>query len=348
LALLTDLLGLGSGWVWLLDAETNQLYNAASYNLPPYLQEPVRMSGSWCLCTDALRSGALLTKNVDVIECSRLSPAVRKRATRLTAGLRYHASVPLQFQGRPLGVLNVTGPSWRKLTDDELRMLSMIALQMSATIERSRLAEEHARLARADERASMARELHDTLVQSLAAIALQLESAMKTSEDAPTRDRLQRALDAARSASVDARRAVSELRGTPLSAKPLAQALTGLARGFMSDTGVKATIRAEADIRLAPQAESELLRIAQEALTNVAKHARATAVDIALRCVDGRAELTVTDDGRGFEDGAEAHGHGLIGMRERAAVVGGTLSVTRTELGGTQVTAVVPVDRPNR
>src|ERR1700682_4565309 len=73
-----DHLKLRTGWVWLLDSETDQFYNAASYNLPPYLQDPVRMAGTWCQCTEDFRSGRLTPHNVDVIECSRLKAAVKR------------------------------------------------------------------------------------------------------------------------------------------------------------------------------------------------------------------------------------------------------------------------------
>lgn len=346
LALATDLLGLRSGWVWLIDPETSQFYNAAAYNLPPYLQEPVRMAGTWCICTDGLRSGELLTKNVDVIECSRLSPAVRKRANNLTAGLRYHASVPLRFQEKPLGVMNVTGPSWRKLTAEELALLSTIALHVGAMIERSRLADEAARLARAEERTRLARELHDTLLQSLTAMALQLEGASRAPETAASvRERIDRVLETARTAAVDARRAVSDLRGVPLAGKPLVQALEGLARGFMSDTGVKVTVNAQADagMDLPPHVESELYRIAQEALTNVAKHAGAKAVDLTLRRTKGKTELAIVDDGRGMSGDVNGGGHGIRGMTERAVLLGGSLTVTRRSRGGTRIAALIPL-----
>ncbi|MBC5823670.1 MAG: GAF domain-containing protein [Candidatus Eremiobacteraeota bacterium] len=183
LRLVADLLGLPTGWIWLIDPDTNAVYNAASYNLPPYLQEPVRMSDRWCECTDAFRAGNLKPKNVDVIECSRLAPAVKNNATELTAGLRYHATIPLYFQSKPLGIMNLTGPSWRKLTVPELRVLATIAFQVGATIERARLTEDGARLARAEERARIAREIHDTLAQSFTAIALQLEGALNDLAD---------------------------------------------------------------------------------------------------------------------------------------------------------------------
>ena len=346
LALVTDLVGLQSGWVWLLDPETNQFYSAASYRLPPYLQEPIRMSGSWCICTEDLSSGDLMTKNVDVIECSRLSPAVRGRETALTAGLRFHASVPLRFQDKPLGVMNVTGPQWRKLTKDELGLLSTIALQVGAMIERARLAESQARLARAEERTRVARELHDTLLQSLTAIALQLEGASRDSHAPPElRAKLERSIESARASAADARRAIADLRASPSADKPLAQALSALARGFISETGVAVRVVAASDLVLDRQTETELYRIAQEALTNVGKHARAKSVTLTLRRVKNSVRLVVADDGVGMKSAKrDGDGQGLRGMTERAALIGGSLAVTSRRGGGTTVAAVVPLD----
>jgi two-component system NarL family sensor kinase len=346
LSLVTDLIGLHAGWVWLLDAETNQLYNAASYNLPPYLKEPVRMSGTWCLCTDGLRSGESTSKNVDVIECSRLSPAVLARATDMTAGLRFHASVPLRFGKKPLGIMNVTGPKWRKLTKAELGLLSTIGLHVGAMVERARLADDESRLARAEERTRVARELHDTLLQSLTAIALQLEAAASSPDaTAGTRERLQKAIDSARAAAAEARRAVADLRAAAPSVKPLAQALRGLARGITSETGVAVDVRVPADVGLTAKAEAELYRIAQEAMTNVGKHARARSASIALRRAKGSLYLTIADDGVGVATVPPAGGHGLQGMAERAALLGGTFAVSRRRGGGTLVTATVPLQR---
>lgn len=348
LALVTDLVGLQSGWVWLLDPETSQFYSAAAYRLPPYLQEPVRMSGSWCICTDGLRSGDLMSKNVDVIECSRLSPAVRRRATALTAGLRFHASVPLRFQDKPLGVMNVTGPHWRKLTKDELGLLSTIALQVGAMIERARLAESQARLARAEERTRVARELHDTLLQSLTAIALQLEGASRDPNAAPElRAKLARSIESARVSAADARRAIADLRASPSADKPLAQALSALARSFMSETGMTVRVIATPDLVLDRTTETELYRIAQEALTNVGKHARAKSVTLNLRRGKNSVRLAIADDGVGMKPAKGSRGgHGLRGMSERAALVGGSLAVAPRRGGGTTVTVTLPLPLP--
>src|ERR671929_1391766 len=78
LALVADLLGLRTGWVWLLDPDTERFYSAAVQNLPPYLQEPVRMTGRPCWCIESFQEGALTPRNVDVMECSRLRPGARQ------------------------------------------------------------------------------------------------------------------------------------------------------------------------------------------------------------------------------------------------------------------------------
>src|SRR5215216_5194508 len=185
-----------------------------------------------CWCIEDFRDGNMTPTNIDVMECSRLQPAFRGRSASSAAGLRYHASIPLYFQAKRLGIMNVTGPEWRKLTPEELRLLSTIAYQVGIAIERARLAEDATRLARAEERARIAREIHDTLAQGLTAIALNIEGAMHRIETDPeqARERLERALAMARENLEEARRSVLDLRGpSSLAGKPLAEALASLA-----------------------------------------------------------------------------------------------------------------------
>ena len=345
LALVADLLGLRTGWVWLLDPETGQFYLAAAQNLPPYLQEPVRMSGRWCLCTDLFRRGELRSTNVDVLECSRLRPAVHAHDAGATLGLRYHASVPLHFQERGLGIINVAGPAWRQLTGEELELLSTIAFQAGIAVERARLAEEGTRLARAEERTRIAREIHDTLAQGLTAIGLDIEGALRHLENNPerARERLERALATAQESLEEARRSVLDLRATPPAGRPLAEALAALGRAFTSETGVRVAVRAEGTGALPPRVEAELYRIAQEALMNVRRHAHATRVEIALRVVQEATVLTVRDDGAGFDPRRPADGrHGLLGIRERAKLLGGRLRIESKPDRGTTITVRVP------
>jgi two-component system NarL family sensor kinase len=350
LALVASLLDLKTGWVWLLDRDTNQFYSAAVRELPPYLQAPVRMAGGRrCWCIDSFRAGELTPRNIDVMQCSRLLPAVRQQRKELTAGLSYHASVPLYFQDRPLGIMNLTGPAWRRLTPQELRLLSTIAYQVGIAIERARLAEDATRLARAEERTRMAREIHDTLAQGLTAIALDVEGALRQLDRRPdqARERLERALTTARDNLEEARRSVLDLRAVPLAGKPLAEALAALGRAFTSETGVRVHVRADADGDLPLRVEAELYRIAQEALTNVRRHARASEVEIHLKHSASRVTLTLRDDGQGFDPHQSAGDrHGLVGMRERARLLGGQLRVRSRPGHGTLITvsATLPVE----
>jgi two-component system NarL family sensor kinase len=348
LGLVADLLGLRTGWIWLLDAETGQFYNAAARNLPPYLQAPLRMTGHHCSCIGEFREGALTPKNIDLIECSRLQPAVMRQATDLTQGLAYHASIPLYFQDKPLGIMNVTGPSWRRLADEELHLLSTIAYQVGIAIERARLADESAHLARTEERARLAREIHDTLAQDLTAIALHLEGALHHLTTQPQRaeQRLQRALQTARHSLEEARRSVLDLRPAPLAGKPLSAALRSLARTFTSETGIRARVRVEDTRALPPRVETELFRIAQETLANIRRHAKATEIEITLRQYARRVRLSIHDNGDGFDPAAiAADRQGIVGMRERARLLGGMLRVSsrRRAPSGTTVAASVPV-----
>jgi two-component system NarL family sensor kinase len=344
LAMVAGMLRLHAGWIWLFDPETQAFYNAASFNLPPYLRDPVRMAGTWCQCTELFREGKLSPRNVDVIECSRLAPAVQRKLSAQTGGFQYHASVPLYFRDHALGIMNLTGPKWRRLTQVELRLLDTIALQAGATIERARLADGGARLARVEERTRLAREIHDTLVQRLTAIGLQLEGALRRSDKSAGRgsDEVSRALAMTREGIDEARQSVLSLRGVPLVDKPLAQAIETLARAFTSRTGIPVRVdvaRAELPARV----EMELIRIAQEALTNIGKHARATDVAVKFSRRGTSAHLRVSDNGVGFRAKRTTVGQGLIGMRERADLIGASLSIERPRAGGTTVSVKVKV-----
>jgi two-component system NarL family sensor kinase len=363
LVLVADLLHLRTGWIWLLDPETHQFYSAAVHNLPPYLQTPVRMTGNPCHCLQEFQHGRLKPQNIAMLECSRLRTAVRTGAVEATHGLRYHASIPLYSGTTPLGIMNVTSSSWRELTPMELHLLSTVAYQVGIAIERARLTEEQARLARAEERERIAREIHDTLAQRLTAIALHLEGALPHLESDPelSRSRLQRALATTRESLEEARRSVLNLRTIPLAGKPLAEAITALGRTFTAETGVRVHVRAAQSPSLPLRVEAELFRIAQEALANVRSHADAHEVTITLRKGVNNVRLSIRDDGRGFDPqmvdvettpgwSLDRHRvqplhYGIIGMRERARLVGGRLRVQSRPGNGTVVTVSVPLSQ---
>ncbi len=347
LARSAEVLGLHTGWIWLLDAASAQFYSAAVYNLPPYLRAPVHMTGKPCWCIESFQAGKLRSKNIGVLECSRLRDAIAAGAAGATEGLRYHASVPLSFRDTPLGIMNVAGTARRALTRAELRLLSTIARHVGLAVERARLADERARLMRAEERARLAREIHDTLAQGLTAIALHLEGAMPYLDSDPkrARARLERALETTRESLEEARRSVLNLRSGLPEGRPLPEALGALGRALTAETGIRVSTRVEGQRAVPLRVEAELYRIAQEALANVRAHAAARQVDVTLRLQAGAAGLSIRDDGQGFDPRAVGEGHlGIVGMRERAALLGGRLRLRRRIGKGTIIVVSVPLE----
>jgi two-component system NarL family sensor kinase len=347
LILVAEWLGLHSGWVWLLDAEERP-YLAASLKLPPFLQRPAQMEGWLCLCLQTFVEGDLAgAANLNVLECSRL-----KKARSGSEGLRFHASIPLYLDKKKLGVMNVAGPEWCKLSFEELMLLNTIGNHVAVAVERARLAEESARIARLQERNRLAREIHDTLAQELGAISLYLESvdALLPSNPQKAGEQVRRALDLTREALGEARHSVQDLRASTLEGRTLGEALHDLTTQFTHRTGIETHLEIKAHSHNLPsQVEAELYRIAQEALSNVRKHAEAHCVRIQmLEQEHDQLILQIQDDGKGFPRSTceERTTFGLLGMRERAEMLGGTLSVRslqHEEEHGTIVFVRVPL-----
>ena len=364
LAQVTRLFGLQTGWVWLLDEE-RRTYLAAALALPPYLADHhERMTGS-CLCLDTFLSGSLAgAANIDVLRCSRLKNAERE-GDPSSLGLRFHASVPIYAGETALGILNVASEDWRELTGDELQLLHIVGDQIGLAIQRARLAVEHtraaARLATIEERNRLAREIHDTLAQGLAAITLQLETADALTEQRPERahEAIRRALALARANLEEARRSVIDLRAAPLQNRTLPEALQELAREAQRDS-IEITYQyAPEDFPLlSPRLETAIYRIAQEALTNVKKHAQAGHVKLRLSLEESELCLCVYDDGHGFQVdetldmqarfGAQTGHFGLTGVNERVKLLGGTLCIDSTPGLGTCLVVCVPLEKDGR
>jgi len=162
-------LDLAAGWIWIVDTDTKRFYLAAAFELPPYLREPVQMTGDLCWCMESFEDGDFDSTNVEWLSCSRLRRGQREGGAALTLGLQSHASVALRFGDRRLGIMNLCPPPRRRLSDAELQLLAATGAQIGLAVERGRLAETGASAARSAERARLAREIHDTLAQDLKA-----------------------------------------------------------------------------------------------------------------------------------------------------------------------------------
>ena len=337
-------LELATGWIWLVDPETDRFYLAAAHELPPYLRAPVQMTGDPCWCMESFADGDFDSKNVDIIACSRLRRGAREGGPALTLGLQSHASVVLRFGARRLGILNVCPAVPRKLSETDLRLLAAAGAQIGLAVERARLAEEEASSARTTERARLAREIHDTLAQDLTAIALHLESALRdVPGDSPAARRIATALGVARASTAQARASVLTLRSDPLAGRALPAALASLSRRLSSETGMRVTLTEHGAVSLPYESEGELYRIASEALANARLHANASRIEIELAAGERAVVLRVRDDGTGFDPAVrDDERFGLRGMEERARLAGGVLRVESGARSGTLIEVVIP------
>lgn len=346
LAQATELLDLHTGWVWLLDENSGDSYLAAAQGLPPALSsDPRRMEGT-CYCLDTYRMGDLSgAANVNVVTCSRL-----KTLLDGTDGLRYHASIPLYANEKKLGVLNVASPDWRELSADDLRLLHTVGDLLSISIERARLFGKSAKLGALEERNRLAREIHDTLAQGLTAVALKLESADAWLQDGMNNEKVQenirQALALTRLNLDEARRSVLDLRAAPLDGRTLEEALRELTEQQAAEAGFELTFESVGGRPLPIRVEVGLFRIAQEALSNVARHAYATGVQVGIVTLPGNVTLVVADDGVGFTPAqVPADRFGLVGLNERVKLLGGRLKLESNPGVGTRLEVSVPLER---
>jgi signal transduction histidine kinase len=220
-----------------------------------------------------------------------------------------------------------------------------VARQTAALLEQEREA------ATLEERARLARDIHDALAQNLTGIIVQLGALQRARAVAPDEvgEHLDLAQRMARESLAEARRSVWNLRAPALERGDLGDALRGLTARPLGPTTAAAFAQTGEPWPLPPSVEAALLRVCQEALANVAKHARATCVAVTLAYEPDAVRLVVRDDGVGFDEAvvrertsgaAPWSGFGLLGMRERLTALGGTLTLTSRD--GAEVVAVVP------
>jgi signal transduction histidine kinase len=196
-------------------------------------------------------------------------------------------------------------------------------------------------LAVSRERNRLARELHDTLAHSLAALSVQLEAlrTLLTHDPAAAQDALDGVTTLARNGLEESRQAIQALRTDPLKTLGLVGALRSTLRAFQARTGVQADLSvAGKELDLTDEEAQALFRIADEALTNVERHAAAQQVTVRLAFGNDRIDLVIRDDGIGFDPAAVDPDHyGLTGIQERAAMIGATLKVHSRPGGGARI-----------
>lgn len=260
---------------------------------------------------------------------------------------------PLLFRGDPLGVvvaLDRIGEPGR-FDEEDQRMLEAFAASAATGVATARsMAEERLQNtidAAEQERSRWARELHDETLQALAVLRMRLSSALREEGPEALKRTGQAAVEQIDDEIVKLRRLITELRPASLDSIGLEAALQALAEQHQQGS----TLEVDCDLELSrveedrptPILETAVYRLVQEALNNVSKHSMARRADLTVRASQGSIEIDVRDDGVGFEPSLVREGFGLVGMRERAALLGGTLDVDSTRGSGTRIRAEIPL-----
>jgi two-component system, NarL family, sensor histidine kinase UhpB len=280
----------------------------------------------------ALTEGVVLT--VGLVALLTVNLVLVRRAFAPLARLnKVMRSVDLLQPGQRV---QVTGP-------EEVRELGAVFNEMLVRLERERRESGSESLKRQeDERKRVAQELHDEVGQALTAVMLQIGRASKGAPPELAAD-LREALETTRAGLEDVRRIARQLRPEALDDLGLVPALNSLATAFGDRTGLRIHRRLPEDAAsIGDEAELAIFRIAQESLTNAARHAETIRIDLSLEHAGKTFVLRVRDYGRGL-DGAPA-GSGIRGMRERALQIGAELSIRSARPHGTEVVLTVPVE----
>ena len=354
-------LDLPAGWVFLLDRENEQVQLTAWVGLPHELGErEIATALRGCPCTVALRN----KQSVVVAPLPENCP-LREARLNATQTIAAHVTVPVLARDRVLGVLGVVSPHAQTFSTAEVKLLEAIGQELGIAVENARLWDalsEKERVrgqllgkvirAQEEERQRIARELHDEMGQSLTSLLVGL----KMVEQAPSLEQARaqtRELKAVTGNVLDAVRALArELRPSVLDDMGLVSALERYTREYAQrfNLAVDFQVIGLEGMRLPAQSETALYRIVQEALTNIAKYAQAQNVSVLLERRGDSVVVIIEDDGRGFEvdrvlrEHREGQPLGLLGMKERAELLGGKWMIESQIGEGTTVFVQVPMN----
>ena len=319
---------------------------------------------------DELVVAAAAGQGVDGLEGKRLPLAGSTAGAVLSSGRPQRVRdgsgagtalvVPMSFRNHTIGFLSafdrLAGGS--DFTDEDERLLQAFATSAATAVATAQTASDEALRrsikASEEERQRWARELHDETLQELAGLKVLLSGARRSDDRARMDGAVDQALEMITHGIENLRALITDLRPAALDSLGAEPALRALASRVEQQAGLSIELdvrfayeQGRIDRRHAPEIEAAIYRLVQEALTNVAKHAQATAVWIAVVDSDDDAhvDVEVRDDGQGFNPKQVDHGFGLVGMRERVGLVRGTLEVQSRPGEGTTIRARIPISR---
>jgi signal transduction histidine kinase len=278
----------------------------------------------------------------------RQDPRFRGWWPRAHPQMRSFLGVPIVARGEIIAAFYLTDcERAEEFSAEDQRLIEMLAAHAAVAIENARLLERSRELNIVEERNRLARELHDAVSQKLFGLVLNAESAATLLDRDPKAAGVQIATirELAQEALEELRGLIFELRPADLDEEGLAATLRKHVDMLRRVHARDVELRISGTPRSAPDSDGEVLRIAQEALSNALRHADAERIELRLQARDGRLTLTVADDGVGFDPaapGVRSRRLGLTSMEERARALGGSLAVVSRPGDGTTVTLEVP------
>jgi len=269
------------------------------------------------------------------------------RAYINSLGVRTLLTVPMVLGKETVGWICVRSSKAEPVElESKIYLAEALAGQATLAVQMARLSEQARQAAVLGERNRIARDIHDTLAQGFTGVIVNLEAAnraLRKDNVELAAQHIEHSRNLAQSGLAEARLSVGALRPDVVPRVDLVEALQAMLRRFEASEALEGRVQVEGDrCALPADVENELLRIAQESMTNVLKHAEARYVTLTLAFDAEAVHLRVADDGVGFDPAAHHDGFGLLGMRERAERIGAKLHVTSRPRHGTRVETVVP------
>jgi two-component system nitrate/nitrite sensor histidine kinase NarX len=299
------------------------------------------IAGGECACCEAAQSQSPIVR--------RLQPVQPLHTTCERGDYRTIAAFTIQAQNKLLGIFNLYFRDEHLLDAPEQQLFETLGRHLGTALENQRLVARDKELAVSDERNLLAQELHDSIAQSLAFLNIQaqlLQEALRAGQTQQATESVKQIREGIQESYDDVRELLVHFR-TRVDHADIEQALRTTLEKFEGQTGIKTSFEQSGlGIALSPEQELQALHIVQEALSNVRKHARASAVALSLRRGPEYA-FCIRDNGAGFDPQATigpADSHvGLKIMRERAHRIGGSLAIKSAPGHGTEVTLTLPV-----
>jgi two-component system sensor histidine kinase DevS len=294
--------------------------------------------------------GAVAKTGKPLISASLANDMRFLRRSVVEAGFTCLACIPLTSQlNKVVGVMSVLSRSPRNFNEREINLLTAIGAWSGTAIENAQLHRQTRRIAVLEERERIGMDLHDGIIQSIYAVGLNLDYSRQALHDNPDKalEKINQAIEGLNSTIRDIRTYILDLRPRQFNeAESLLRGLQRLVDEFRANSNAEIVLTgSEASVADLPVTQSTtLFHICQEALANIAKHARAHRVEVNLWTTDDRVLLEITDDGKGFDLSriTTTLGHGLSNMSRRAHKVGGDVEISSTPGQGSTVLAWVP------